>query len=196
MLPDDPDSQARMFYLVILGAALIVGIFARYRNRMGQAMQHLAIWALIFVGVVLAIGFAEPLRQQLFNDEPAVVDENTVQLRRARDGHFYATLEVNGKPVQFLIDTGATNMVLTRSDAEAAGIDTEALNYWIRTQTANGESRSAPVRLSRVELGPYVDYDVQATVAGGDLGKSLLGMAYLERFSAFRREGDRFYITR
>lgn len=196
MLPDDPDAQARMFYLVLLGAVLAVGVFARYRDRLGQAAQHAAIWVLIFVGVVLAIGFLEPLKQQLFNDEPQVIDDRTVQVRRARDGHFYATLEVNGQPIQFLIDTGATNMVLARDDAEAAGIDTDALNYFIRTQTANGESRAAPVRLNRVELGPYVDYDVRATVAGGDLDKSLLGMSYLERYSGFRREGDRFYLSR
>lgn len=196
MLPDDPDAQARLFYLSLLGAFIVVGVFARYRDRMGQAMQHMAIWALIFVGVVLAIGFADPLRQQLFNDEPQVVDENTVQLRQARDGHFYATLQVNGQPIQFLVDTGATSMVLTKEDAEAAGIDTGALNYVIRTQTANGESTAAPIKLNRVELGPHVDYEVRATVAGGDLNKSLLGMSYLENFSSFRREGNRLFIIR
>lgn len=196
MLPEDPDAQARMFYLVLLGAAISVGVFARYRHRMGQAVQHMAIWALIFVGLVLAIGFAEPLRQQLFNDEPQAVDDRTVQFRRARDGHFYATLEINGQPVRFLVDTGATSMVLTRDDAEAAGIDTAGLSYVIRTRTANGESTAAPVRLNRVELGPFVDRDVRATVAGGDLGKSLLGMSYLELYSSFRREGDRLYLVR
>lgn len=196
MLPDDPDAQARMFYLVLLGAAIAVGVFSRYRDRLGQAMQHMAIWALIFVGVVLAIGFADPLRQQLFNDEPQVIDDRTVQFRRARDGHFYATLEINDQPIRFLVDTGATNMVLTRDDAEAVGIDTGRLAYTIRTRTANGESTAAPVRLNRVALGPFVDRDIRATVAGGDLGKSLLGMAYLELYSSFRREGDRLYLVR
>lgn len=196
MLPDDPDAQARLFYLVILGSALLVWVFASYRNRLSQAMQHAAIWALIFVGVVLAIGFADPLRQQLFNDDPQAIDDKTIQLVQARDGHFYATLEVNGQPIRFLIDTGATSMVLTREDARAAGIEVDRLAFTIRTRTANGESTAAPVRLNRVVLGPHVDNGVPATVAGGDLGKSLLGMSYLELFSGFRREGDRFFITR
>ena len=196
MLPDDPDAQARMFYLVALGAVLVVGLFARYRDRMGQAMQHAAIWALIFVGAVLAIGFAEPLRQQLFHDEPQAIDDRTVQLRRAHDGHFYAALEINGQPIQFLVDTGATNMVLSREDAAAAGIDVAALNFVIRTQTANGQSTAAPVRLKRVALGPFVDRDVPATVAGGGLNKSLLGMSYLELYTSFRSEDDRFYLVR
>lgn len=196
MLPDDPDAQARFFYLAILGIAIAVGVFASYRDRMGQAMQHVAIWALIFLGGVLVVGFAEPLKQQLFNDEPQALDDRTRQFRQARDGHFYATLRINDEPVQFLIDTGATNLVLSREDAEAVGIDTSTLRFWMRTQTANGESSSAPVKLRRVELGEHVDYDVPAVVAGGDLGKSLLGTEYLELYAGFRREGDRFFLIR
>ncbi len=195
-MPDDPDIQARVIYLALLGAALAVGVFSVYRHRMGQAVQHAAIWGLIFVGVILAVAFLEPLKQSLFNDEPQAIDDRTIQLRQARDGHFYATLQINGQPMQFLIDTGASEMVLRRADAEAAGIETDGLDYWVKTQTANGESTAAVVRLESVELGPYTDRDVRALIAGGDLNKSLLGMRYLELFSGFRRDGDRFYLTR
>lgn len=196
MLPDDPDAQARIFYLVLLGSAIAIGVFAQYRHRLGQAAQHAAIWVLIFIGVVLAIGFLDPLKQQLFNDQPRVVDGRTVELRRARDGHFYAELEVNGQPIRFLVDTGASSLVLSRDDALRAGIDIDRLNFVIRTQTANGESRAAPTMLDRVSLGPYTDRNVPAVVAEGVLGKSLLGMSYLENFAGFRREGDRFYLER
>ena len=195
-MPDDPDMQARIIYLSLFGIAILVGLFSIYRNRLSQAMQHAAIWALIFVGFILAFSFAEPLKQALFDDEPQIIDERTVQLRRARDGHFYATLSINGQPIQFLIDTGASEMVLTRADAEAAGIDTNALDYRIRMQTANGQSTAAVVRLDQVDLGQFTDRRVPALVAGGELGKSLLGMGYLNLFGGFRSEGDRFYLTR
>ena len=196
MLPDDPDLQARLFYLVLLGGAVSVWAFSHYRGRMGQAAQHAAIWALIFIGAILAVGFFEPLKQQLFSDAPRAESDGSISFGRARDGHFYATAEVNGQDVRFLIDTGASAMVLARHDAERAGIDTDALTYALPVSTANGRVMTAVVDIDRVELAGITDHGVRAMVSGGELGQSLLGMDYLNRFSGFRVEGDRLYLMR
>ncbi|MEM7059999.1 MAG: TIGR02281 family clan AA aspartic protease [Pseudomonadota bacterium] len=196
MLPDDPDAQARLFYMSALGLLVAGGLVSAYRDRMGQALQHAAIWGLIFVGVVLAIGFADPLKRQLFNDEPLQIDENTVALDRKRDDHFYATLQINGKNIDFVVDTGATDLVLSRQDAERAGIDMNRLRFNLPAQTANGQVMGAYVRLESVRLGPFTDYDIPATVNGGELGTSLLGMAYLSRYRGFEVNGDRMYLKR
>ena len=196
MLPDDPDAQARLFYLSALGLMIAAGVVASYRDRMGQALQHAAIWGLIFVGVVLAIGFADPLKRQLFNDEPLQIDENTVALDAKRDGHFYATLQINGQNIEFVVDTGATDLVLSQEDAERAGIDLNDLRFNRPAQTANGQVMGAFVRLESVRLGPFTDYDIPATVNGGELGTSLLGMAYLTRYRGFEVEGGRMYLKR
>ncbi len=56
MLPDDPDAQARLFYLALLGMVIASGVFYNYRDRLGTALQHAAIWVLIFLGgVVIAV---------------------------------------------------------------------------------------------------------------------------------------------
>ena len=196
MLPDNPDEQARLFYLVLLGAALAGGIFTMYRDRMGQALQHAAIWGLIFVGVILAIGFKDTLTATLIDDHPQRVSENAVMLERSRDGHFFATLEINDRRIRFLVDTGASDMVLTQKDAERAGFRISDLNFYLRAQTANGTVSSAPVRLDEVRLADFVDRDVSARVNGGDLGISLLGMSYLDRFDGYRVEGDRMFLYR
>ena len=196
MLPDDPSSQARLFYLLALGMLLAFWMAYRYRKRFGQAAQHAAIWVLIFIGVVLAFGFSEPLKQSLFPESAQPVDDNTVALERARDGHFYATLEVNGRDIRFMIDTGASSIVLARGDAQRAGIDTNNLSFHIPTQTANGLVFSAPVRIRSMRLAGFTDFDVLATVNTGPLDLSLLGMDYLNRFSSFRVQDDRFYLTR
>lgn len=196
MLPEDPDSQARFFYLSLLGVAVAFWVFQHYRSRIGQAAQHFAIWGLIFAGVVLAISFFEPLKRSLINELPVQVDENTVAFERGSDGHFYATLQLNGNDVTFMVDTGATAMVLSVEDARSAGIDTSGLSYILPTQTANGQVMSAPVRVDEVALGPFRDQSVRAVVNGGELNQSLLGMSYLDRFSGFRSDGDRFYLTR
>lgn len=196
MLPDDPNDQARFFYLALLGMAVAVWVLRDYRKRMGQAAQHAAIWALIFVGVVIAIGFKDTLTSQLFNDQPQAIDKNTIALRRGGDGHFYATLAVNDVDVRFVIDTGASSVVLSDADARRVGIDPGALAFIIRTQTANGVIMNAPVRLDSVQFGDFVDYDVPATVNGGELSESLLGMSYLDLYSSLRREGNKLFLSR
>jgi aspartyl protease family protein len=196
MLPLDPDSQARVFYLVLLGAFLLVYIFSSYRHRLGQALQHAAIWVLIFVGAVIAVGFWQPLTGQLHADLAMQAGEDTLAFRRAADGHFYVAAEVNGTPVRFMVDTGASDLVLTEADARAAGIDTGRLNYVQPTITANGRTMSAPVRLESVALGALIDHAVPASVSGGALDQSLLGMRYLERFRSIRFEDNTLYLSR
>lgn len=196
MLPDSPDAQARLFYLLALGMLLAFWAAYRYRHRLGKAMQHAAIWLLIFVGLVLAVGFAEPLRHSLFHDEALSIDDRTIMLERARDGHFLATVEVNGQDVLFMIDTGATSVVLAQHDAERVGLDTRRLSFHVPVQTANGVVMSAPVRLQSMRIGGFIDRDVPATVNGGALTLSLLGMDYLNRFSGIRVERNRLYLTR
>jgi len=196
MLPDNPDAQARLFYLSILGMAVASGVFYRYRGRLGTALQHAAIWVLIFLGTTLAVGFREPLMLQLFPERAQIDTAGNLTLRRSSDGHFYAQVGVNGAQVRFVIDTGASALVLSRRDAERAGIDLGGLNYIVPTSTANGRVFGAPVRLDRIDFGGVVDRDVPAMVNGGDSRESQMGMDYLKRFRSVRIEGDQLYLSR
>lgn len=192
----DPNTQARSFYLILLGAFILLAVFTHYRGRMGQAAQHAAIWALIFIGAVIAIGFSGQLTEQLYPERAMSAGEGALSFRRAPDGHFYVAAEVNGAPVRFMVDTGATMLVLTGSDARAAGIAPDSLNFIQPTYTANGQVMSAPVRLDEVTLGGVVDRNVAASVSGEGLGRSLLGMSYLNRWHSIRIEGDTLYLAR
>ena len=186
---------ARALYLSILGMALLVALFARYRGRLGEALQHASIWALIFVGAVLAYGFSDELERQLMPSEAVRVEGGAVELRRAPDGHFHARLEVEGTPVEALVDTGATDFVLAPADARRVGLDPERLAYTRRAMTANGMVRGAPVTLERVALGPLVMRDVPAVVTEGRLPTSLLGMSVLDRFASYEVSGDRMRLV-
>lgn len=193
---DDPDSTARLFFFVLLGSAVAVGVFSRYRDRLGQAVQHALIWGLIFVGVILAIGFKDTLMATLMPDRGQMISEDTVLLQKDRSGHFFATLQVNGQDVRFLVDTGATAMVLSRQDAVRVGVMPESRDFIYRSQTANGEVSTARVVLDEVRLAGFVDRNVPAHVNGGPLGTSLLGMGYLDRYSGFQVFGDQMVLTR
>ena len=196
MLPDDPDAQARLFYLAILGVAIAGGVFYNYRDRLGTAMQHAAIWVLIFLGATLAYGFKDQLVSQLYPGTAQVLDERTIALRRADDGHFYARVRVNGTVIRFMVDTGATSLVLSQQDARRIGLAMDSLEFALPTNTANGRVYGAGIVLDRVELGGFVDTGVRAMVNGGRMNDSLLGMSYLDRFRSFSVEGDTLLLSR
>lgn len=120
---------------------------------------------------------------------PAVVpsqatqDSHITALPKAPDGHFWANAVVDQKAVRFLVDTGATTVVLTSADAQRLGFDTPNLNFDRKVITANGETHAAMVNLSSVGIGDSTVRDVQALVVKDGLTSSLLGMSYLGRLS-------------
>jgi aspartyl protease family protein len=101
------------------------------------------------------------------------------------DGHFWADAVVNGKPVRFLVDTGATAVALTAEDAQRLGLKTADLKYGYKVTTAGGSAQAAAVTLASVSInGARLD-NVQALVVSDGLDVSLLGMSYLGRLTRF-----------
>lgn len=190
----DGDTIARMAYLGLLLAAVGGWVIVEYRQRLGLALRAAAAWGLIFVGAVAGYGLWSDIRTDI-GPAQMTVSEGKVELPRAPDGHYYATLMLNGTELRFMADTGATNMVLSQQDARRIGIDPATLVYLAEAQTANGTVRTARVTLDSVELGPFRDAPFQAWVTDGEMEGSLLGMDYL---GLFRIEiaGDRMILTR
>ncbi len=107
-----------------------------------------------------------------------------VELRAGGHGHFETRAEINGRPVDVMVDTGATLIALTFEDAERAGIYMKDSDFTQRTQTANGIARAAPVMLERVSIGDITIRNVRASVSErGRLQVTLLGMSFLSRLS-------------
>jgi aspartyl protease family protein len=128
-----------------------------------------------------------PVRAQTLNAFGAVT------LAREADSHFYAEAEVNGAAVRFLVDTGATSVVLTAEDALRAGIG--GGDYSARAIGAGGEIRLMPVLVGRLALGPVALENVPVLVAEeGKLPISLLGQSFLSRAGAVTIEGDRLTL--
>jgi aspartyl protease family protein len=118
-----------------------------------------------------------------------------VELEAGANGHFHAEAEVNGRPIQVMVDTGASLVALTYEDAEAAGIFLRDKDFTHRVSTANGVARVAPVRLSRVAIGDIVVRDVDAAVCEhGKLETTLLGMSFLSRLERFDMRAGRLIL--
>ena len=176
------DEIARFAYLALLGIAVLGWLLVESRDGMGAFLKRLLVWSFLFLGLVGGYGLWEDIRNDVAPRQ-MVVGDGRIEVPRAFDGHYYLTLRIDGEPVDFVVDTGASLMVLSRADAERVGIDTDALAYTGFANTANGTVRTARVRLPSVQLGGITDREVGAVVNSGELDTSLLGMSYLQRFS-------------
>lgn len=192
----DNFDTARLIYLVLLGGVVLLWFFAQNRASLGKVTQQALVWGLIFVGVIAAVGLWGDIRQTVQPTQTVVAQGDRIELPRAPDGHYYLTAEVNGTPIRFVVDTGASQIVLSQSDAREAGLDLSDLIYIGRAYTANGTVRTAPVKLDSIAIGPIRDHDVRAVVNEGAMDESLLGMDYLQRFSSVEIGGGKLVLTR
>lgn len=183
----DGDIVARLAYLGIILVALIGWALVEYRGKLGFAVRSAVAWGMIFVGAAAGYGLWGDIRGRVMPVQ-TVTEDGQIEVPRAEDGHYYLTLVIDGVEVEFLADTGATNVVLSDSDARELGIDPESLVYLGQAETANGTVLTADVSIRNVELGPFFDARITASVSKGAMEGSLLGMDYL---GLFRIEIDR-----
>ena len=115
-------------------------------------------------------------------------------LERSGDGHFYAQVSVNGTPVEVLVDTGASVVALTASDASALGLSWSDSDVGVIGSGASGPVLGVPVRLDRVELGGHEAAGVDAVIIPDGLGITLLGQSFLSTIDPVRIEGDRMVL--
>ena len=183
------DQIMQLTYLVLLGAAIGGSAIVAGRNNLGRMAQQAAIWALIFVGVIGAYGLWGDIRQTALSD-------GRIAMPRGAGGHYFVEIAVNNIPVRFIVDTGASHVVLSERDARRVGIDPATLTYSGMAITANGAVRTAPVTLDQMTLGGITDGPVQAVVNGGDMEESLLGMSYLGLYDRIEISDDTMVLTR
>lgn len=187
---------------VILTVVASSVLFLR-RVPLSETLRNLAIWAVI--GGVLLIGYTyredfsglgSRLSGELMPSRPVATGTGEVELRAGSDGHFLVTAEVNGQPVDFLVDTGASDIVLSPADAQRLGYPLENLSFTRQYATANGFGRGAPIRLDSLAVGPIVFNDVPASVNEAPMAESLLGMTFLRRLQSYEVRGDRLILRR
>ena len=189
-------TQAQTAQLIPLLVILIVfagGLFTR-RRKASELVGSVLLWVGIFGVAALTYAYRDELTGVAarvageLQPGVAVVDSQAgvSTFRRGLGGHFEINATVNGHTTPMIFDTGASAVVLTVADAEAAGIDTEGLSFTIPVSTANGTGRAARVRLDRMEVGGIVRERVVAFVTeDGALDMSLLGMTFLETLSRY-----------
>lgn len=177
------DQIAQLSYFAVLGAAIVFWFVASNRQSLSKTVQQILVWVLIFVGIIAAYGMWGDIRSTVIPTATVHSAEGRIEIPQSPDGHYRLSLDVNGTPVNFIVDTGASNVVLSKRDAERAGFDPETLPFFGRARTANGEVRTAPITIETLSLQGVTERNVGAAVNGGELDESLLGMSYLGRYS-------------
>ncbi len=171
-----------------------------FRILRGMMLRYLAIWGVIILTVTAGFGIWQERGGSIaaMQDLGAAqtVQNGTITLTQKRDGHFYADLNINGNDIHFLVDTGATDLVLSKEDAARIGLDATQLNFNRKASTANGTVHSAVVRLEEIRFGPFLDQNISASVNGGKMRTSLLGMNYLRRFDSIQISNGEMILER
>lgn len=181
-----------LLFLAVLGGSAVV----QRRFSDGHLLRNISIW--LFIGGILFVGYSfraelkqvsARLRAELLPFQAQVTGEN-VSLRASLNGHFIVEATVDGVAIRFLVDSGASDVVISPSDAARLGFDVSALHYSKFYQTANGTVAGAPVRLGSIQIGTIRITDVRASVNAAQMGHSLLGVSFLGRLSGYEVNGD------
>ena len=198
----DTDTLMQGVYLLAFLALVMFGVGRSIS--VGKTLKYLAIWAALLIGLVYAYSFRDELntaymrvKGELLPTVPQSSGEGTVTLRRNMDGHFSTRVMVDGQPATFLIDTGASSVVLPYRVARDLGYDPASLSFIVTVGTANGTAVAAPIRIGRMEVGDIAMGNVEALVVEeGKLSTPLLGMSFLNRLHGYAFQGNTLTLQR
>ena len=197
------NAAGQILYLGVWAAVIAAGILGSGR-RLGDVARMLGIWVLLILVLVAGYqyryelqDFANRVTVGLVPGSPLTVrgGANAVMVDKLANGHFGVRGEVNGRPVRFIVDTGASSTVLTADDARAVGFDVSSLSYQTPIQTANGTAHAAVAVADTMSVGTITRRRIPVFIVSEDmLTQSLLGMNFLGTLSSFEVRGDRMIL--
>lgn len=191
----------RLIYGLVLLLIVTPALFWQAKRAgMPAVMQAAGAWTLIIaalIGIALGRRDIQDLMAHVRSElDPASgrASADSISYPARSDGHFWVRAEVNGAPMSFLVDTGASFVTLAHADARRAGVRLDTLRHVVPLVTANGEVRAARVMLDVVRAGPLTVRNVQALVPESDTGTSLLGNSFLSRIGGYQVSGGQLTL--
>lgn len=182
-------------------AAMVSASLAARRTPWRDGLRYALIWSGIVAVLWVGYVFREDARElglrlvsSVVPSVPMASSNGELTISPSSDGSYYISGAVNGQPVTFLVDTGASDVVLTQDDARRAGIDVSALTFSRASSTANGVGWDSPVTVSSLEVSGVRLLDFPVAVNKTPMPNSLLGMSYLKRLKSFRFDHNRLIL--
>lgn len=195
------DRAPRMIWLATIGALLASGILIGLRQRFSETIFSLLAWAGLFLLLILGYSYRDDvktlwarIRAEVFAGEAITVAPGEIEVRRSGDGHFYLEAEVNGAPIQFMVDTGASTVALSWADARKAGFRPETMAFDQRVQTASGTAMSAAIVIDTIDAGPIQRRKIDGGILPDGVEGSLLGLTFLDTLRSYEISGDKLTL--
>ncbi len=186
----DNNGAFALYYVVIIVA--VASSLVALRMPVGKMVKMVAAWVAIFaIGFVVFsfrsdfTAFAQRLKAEAMGS--AIPDGETVRIPIADDGHFWVEAKVNGHPIRFMVDSGASVTTVSTQSAKAAGMPIGAETTVVNT--ANGPTREIKGWADRLQVGPIERTDFPIDINEHD-DTNLLGMNFLSSLSSWRVEGN------
>ncbi len=190
---NEGDQAIHLIYLV--GVLILVGsAFAVRRIPIAQGLKMFVGWVLIFGAAFVVFTLKDEflaLGNRLMLETRGGVEQTApgeIRIRQASDGHFWVTAEVNGEPVRFLIDSGATTTSLSRDTARRVGVEPGG-GLQAMVQTANGVVMVDRGRAESIAVGPIRRNDVAVHISDAFGDMNVIGMNFLSTLSGWSVEG-------
>lgn len=193
---------SQIVYLVILILIMSYGMINRKEMSLKKIVKYFLIWSLIGL-IIIALyayrfefnNFKERISGEINPTSAQLNQQGQLIINISADSHFYVKILINKKPILFMVDTGASDIVLNLQDAIKIGINPKNLIFNRQFQTANGRVLGASIILKEVEISGIKFKDVKASVTNGEMGVNLLGMSFLRRFGKYEFYQDRLILT-
>jgi aspartyl protease family protein len=131
-------------------------------------------------GLLGFVPFLAPILQPVHEPRASEGSDHIIRIKADASGHYYVKGSADGVPLDFMIDTGSTHVVVSKETAERLPVG--PLNFDLPTYTANGRIQNAQITIHKLTIGPYTVTDIPAVVNGGEIDVSLLGMNWLSLF--------------
>jgi aspartyl protease family protein len=145
----------------------------------GALLGGIAYGPALASGLLGFVPFLAPILEPGHGPRATEAD-HVIRIKADSNGHYYVKGSADGIPLEFMIDTGATHVVLSKETAERLHVG--PLNFDLPTYTANGPIQNAQITIRKLIIGPYTVSDMPAVVNGGEIDGPLLGMNWLSLF--------------
>jgi len=178
---------------------LLVSSLAARRLPLTYIAKAALAWIAIFAALFAIFSFRfefisiwERVKADISGTAGQSISGETIELRRQDDGHYWITVDINGKPVRFMVDSGATMTAINATTAKEAGV--EANGYPIILSTANGRVAAKRATVLSLVVGPHKikNHPVVVSESFGDV--NLLGMNFLNNMQSWRVEANKMIL--
>jgi aspartyl protease family protein len=186
--------------LASMAVVLVGGLLRHLSPLLGgfvRGVGHLGLFGALMLTImqVVRVSQGSDLSLPQLGMPAQEVSGSETRVPLGRDGHFWIKATVNGVPHRFLVDTGATLTAISPDIADAAGLEPQPLRQPVLLRTANGTVPAKLVSIGELKLGNVVARDLDAVVAPGLEGTSVLGMNFLSRLASWRVEGSTLILV-